>query len=394
MTALLLAPWRWFVELWTKPIRAESLAAFRILLAATILASQLTGLATQLTTACGPDPLIPPETRDSWLERSGRTCLLRGPVSLPLLGTWLTDDIFGDRYRDTRDQLQNWVSKENAKGWAAWASRPANLYMLYGVYLLTLVCVMIGFRTRLMTLAALLLATSFNHRMAELLNGGDSLFLNGLYFLLLSPAGAVWSVDAWTRERWRRWRGLPPREGPVFIEPWSVRLMQIQVACMYLFTGLVKLSDLHPDPAWGWWWPRGDWVDGMALYWVMNDVAITRWSYAQVPVPILVCKLLTWGTLFFEIFFWLLVMIRPLRPFVLLMGVGLHIGILITMEIGWFSQVALCWYVLFVSGERVAAWVAWWAGKPQPQAQPEAAPAEKTEPDSTPAAEGAYTGAA
>jgi hypothetical protein len=351
---LLLAPWNWLVAGWTEPIRAEPLAAFRILLAATILLAQLTGLATHLIEFCGEDPLIPAPTRDEWISRTGRICLLRGPVSLPLLGEWLPDKVFGKYFKEERGYLQNWVPKETAQAWAKWGERPSSVYLLYAVYLFTLVCVMIGFRTRLMTFAALLLAATFNHRMAELLNGGDTLFRNGLWFLLLSPAGATWSVDAWLRGK----KG----DGPVMIEPWSVRLMQIQVGVMYLFTGLSKLADLRPDPTYGWWWPHGDWVDGVALYWVLNDVAIMRWSYAQVAVPLFVCKLMTWGTLFFELFFWLLVLIRPLRPYVVLAGIGLHIGILLMMEIGWFSQITMCFYALWVPGERLAAFARWITG--------------------------------
>lgn len=364
--------WRALVDFWTLPLRAESLAAFRILLAATILLSQLTGLGRQLDTFCGPDdPLIPAETRDDWLARSGRICLLRGPVSVPFLGQWLPDKIFGDWFKDTRRRLENWLPAEDARVWAQWGAQPASGVLLFRIYLLSLVCVLIGFRTRLMTLVAVLLAATFNNRLVELLNGGDSLARIGLYFLLLSPAGATWSVDAWVRN-W--FRGAPPPE-PVTIEPWSVRLMQIQIVCMYLFTGLTKLDDVRPDAQWGWFWPRGDWVEGNALYWVLNDVALTRWSYAQFPVPLVVCKLATWGTLFFELFFGLLVLFRWTRGATLLAGLALHLGILLFMEIGWFSQITLCWYVLFLSGERVAAWVGWLgltkssADSPSPRAE-------------------------
>ena len=139
------------------------------------------------------------------------------------------------------------------------------------------------------------------------------------------------------------------------IPPWSVRLMQIQVAVMYLFTGLTKLGDVRLVDGWA----RGDWVDGTALYWVMNDVAVTRWSYAQLPVPMAVCRLMSWVTLIFEIGFAFFIMVRPLRAPVLLLGVALHLGILLTMEIGWFSQVTLCWYLLFVPGDRLSSLVAW-----------------------------------
>jgi hypothetical protein len=354
----LLYPWWVLVRFWTVPIRAESLAAFRIALATTILLAQFTGLGWNMQLCCtGDDPLIPSSTRDAWLARSGRICLLRGPVSLPLLGEWLPDRIFGSYFKPTRQALENWCPAQWAEAWREWGERPENIQLLFRLYLLSLVMVLIGLRTRLMTLVALLLAATFNNRMVELLNGGDSLFRLGLYYLMLSPAGATWSVDAWLRDRWQSTALPQPWTRPRYIEPWSVRLMQIQIAFMYLFTGLTKLADVRPDAQWGWWRPRGDWLDGNALYWVLNDVALTRWSFAQFPVPLFACKLLTWGTLFFEIFFPLLVLFRWTRGMTLLAGVALHLGILLTMEIGWFSQVTLCWYLLFVPGERLAAWL-------------------------------------
>jgi hypothetical protein len=342
---LLLAPWRAFVAFWTEPIRAESLAVFRIALGLTILGSQLTGIGPSLALFGGPDGICPAEAHDGWLSRSGRICLLRGPVSLPLLGEWLPDDI--DR---AYPWLSRWVSPEQARAWADWGTRLSSARLLFAIYLVVLVAFTAGFWTRTSTFLALLLAATFNHRFAEMMNGGDALFRNGLYFLLLSPAGAVWSIDRLLRDRRDRRAGGLPAPAPTTIPPWSVRLMQIHVAVMYLFTGLTKLRDVHFEDG----WLRGDWIDGTALYWVFNDVAITRWSYAQLPVPMPICRLMTWATLVFEIGFGLLMLIRPLRFWVLLFGVSLHVGILLIMEIGWFSQVTLCWYLLFVPGDRLA----------------------------------------
>jgi hypothetical protein len=43
----------------------------------------------------------------------------------------------------------------------------------------------------------------------------------------------------------------------------------------------------------------------------------------------------------------------------LISGLLFHLGILATMEIGWFSQVSMCWYVLFVPGEQISACLGW-----------------------------------
>ena len=328
---------RSFIAFWTVPIRAEPLALFRILLGLTILGSQLTGIFMSLPQTCGLDGLRPIEAGDKWARGSGRVMLLRGPVSLPLLDKWLPSGL-AKQY----PELENWVSPSAKDAWVEWGERLSSHYLLFAIYLVSLIFLTLGFWPRLMAFFAVFLAATFNHRLPELMNGGDYLFCNGLYFLMLAPSGATWSLDQLFRQRRALARGEHPSDEPVTIEPWSVRLMQIQLCCVYLFTGLAKLGE--------------DYYNGVALYWVLNDVAVTRWPYGTFPVPMFPCRLMTWGTLAFELSFSFLVWVKPLRRYVLLAGLGLHLGILLTMEIGWFSQVTMCWYALFASGEMLGRW--------------------------------------
>jgi hypothetical protein len=352
------------VDFWCRPIRAEPLALFRILLGLCVLGSLLTGFGPRLATYCGTDPVCPARAQDEWLKRTGRVCLLRGPSGLPLLDDWLPEGP-----ARAFPWLNAWVGPERAEAWARWGERPESAYLLFGLYLLALLGVTTGFHTRPSTLLAVLLAATFYNRLSDLMNGGDSLARNGLYFLLLSPAGAAWSVDSWRRARKEarraRARGLPPPEPgrPVLVPPWSVRLMQIQLCVMYLFTGLSKLHDVGVVNG----RLTGDWVSGVAMYWVLNDVTLTRWPYALLPVPLFVCRLLSWGTLLFEIGFSFFVLVRPLRRWVLLAGVGLHLGILAVMEVGWFTPITLCWYALFVPGEPLARLAARLRRSPAPE---------------------------
>ena len=84
-------------------------------------------------------------------------------------------------------------AEQTARAWADWASRPANTYALYVVYLMTLVCVMVGFRTRLMTLAvvfagviALLADIAFR---SMVFGGGRSRGRGGLIVLIAALVG-------------------------------------------------------------------------------------------------------------------------------------------------------------------------------------------------------------
>jgi hypothetical protein len=336
--------WRWFYDFWARPLRAEPLALFRILIGATILASLLTSLGPRLSRDLGPDGLYPGQAADDWLRRGGVFCLLRGPANLPLL-----------------DEL---LPAEAAAAWRDWCDEPAHAVWMFGVLVAAAACLTLGLCTRTATVVAWALFVSFNQRLLYLLNGGDSMMRCALFYLMFAPSGAVWSLDRLLRDRSRTpepassaAQGTKGSE-PVLIPAWPVRLMQIQLALVYFFTGVAKL---------GW-----DWIDGEAVYWVLNDFTLTRWPYHCLPVPIFVCQMLSWMTLIFEIGFSffvavaaphrlvvhvrrfrLAVTVPALRPWVLLVGLALHLGVLIHTEVGWFSPATVAWYALFLSGDGV-----------------------------------------
>jgi hypothetical protein len=118
-------------------------------------------------------------------------------------------------------------------------------------------------------------------------------------------------------ERWTRaWSGRPaPTPGETVYVPWWwvawIWLMQLQICVMYVFTGAVKADS--------------DYLTGTALYWVFNDLEITRWSYAAVPVPLFVCKLMTWTTLIFEAGFLFLVWVGARPRWMVVAGYVAHV---------------------------------------------------------------------
>jgi hypothetical protein len=309
------------VAFWREPIRAEPLALFRILVGGTMLAMLFLSYLPRLGDDIGPDGLCPLEAVEPRLDRTHRFCLLRGPQNVPY--------------------AEEWFSAATVARWRDWGNTPHGALTLLAVWAVALVGLTLGAGTRLCALVAWALAVSFQARLFLLLNAGDRLYRHALFYLMIAPAGATWSVDSWLR--WRL--GWQPA-GAALVPPWSVRLMQIHLAYLYLHTGLGKVW----DGDWG-----EDWLSGEAIYWVLNDLAISRWSYLDVPVPMWLCKLASWGTLVFEIGFPLAVLFRRLRPWWLLAGVALHVGIFLTMEVGWFSQATLCWYALFLSPERCEA---------------------------------------
>ena len=327
------------LDFWCRPVAAAPVALFRILIGTVLLVSTLSSLWPYLERYAGADGLCAPKALDDWLEWNGRFTVLRGPVSIPFLGTRPKNDPFRVVLPD-----KPLLSKESADAWTRWMEDPAHVRLLFWVWVGVLAAMTVGFCTRPATFLSWLLTLSFIQRLTWLKNGGDDILFLSLFYLMFTPSGKVWSLDRWL---WRRRRS--PDAATVTVPAWPIRLMQIQICMVYLFTGLVKVLQGWPENK---GWREGiaeqDWLNGSAVYWVLNDVALNRFPYSAVPIPLFVCKLLSWGTVLFEIGFTPLVLFRRLRPWLLLGGIAFHLGIWIHTEVGYFSPAMLSWYVLFL----------------------------------------------
>jgi hypothetical protein len=325
-------PWplsacRW----WTEPVRAERLAALRIGLAAILLFDLLTTYLPSLHVFYGRDSLGQPAFFD-YVFKAPRWnwSVLRG-VEDPLV---------------LRAAMVIWIV--------------ATVFML------------LGWWTRLSVVLVWVLSVSFENLNPFNDNAGDQVRTIALFYLMLCPSGAAWSLDRlWARWWWgrrdlwlARFLGRPP--GPVYVSPWALRLLLIQMAYIYCCNGLYK--------ALGEEWRRGN-----SLYYVLNDLTLARWSYAQLPVPVAMTRALTLLVLFWEISFplWLLLpwvvaglwrvrvfrsrftvalirFLRQLRTLILIFGVAFHVGIFLALELGGFGPYMMCLYLPLVPWERWA----------------------------------------
>jgi hypothetical protein len=234
-------PLKSFAAFWTAPVRAEPVAAFRIVAALSIAASVVFGIAPDLTTFFTDDGLIPGEVADQVLAQTGR------------------------------------FSLERAWGGALDGAIGSRVLLL--ALLLALGMLAVGLYARIAAVVAYLLLAAFTQRSLTLTNGGDDLAVHALFYLALAPAAALWAPGA--------------ESGSVRVRPWAIRLAQIQLCLVYFYTGLSKLDADGPS----------DWLTGEAVYFALNDITLTRFSYAVLPVPLFVCRLLSWATIAFELGF-------------------------------------------------------------------------------------------
>lgn len=217
-------------------------------------------------------------------------------------------------------------------------SSPATVTILYLLLLVGAFCLGFGFKTRLAAVIVFVCLVSFARRNPWVLNSGDLLIFVLGFYLMLAPSGAALSVDRWLETKSRFWE-FPRRS------LWPVRLIQVQVSLLYFFAVWEKL--------------RGEtWNDGTAVSYAFRLEDLERFPVpAFVTDSLLLVNLLTYGTLAIELALAILVWNRKLRPWVLLLGVMLHLGIGYAVRVGFFSYAAVVGYIAFLPPATVSAWL-------------------------------------
>jgi hypothetical protein len=286
------------VRFWHEPIRAEGLGLMRVMLGLAFLSDLLFQYLPNLMELFGPDGSAPAGMHDWRIKRGFWTFLI-----------FNHDD-------------------------------PAVLYPFFWVTVAVVFCFTIGLFSRVTNVLTWLLAMAWCARNPSVLNGGDDTLLVALVLLMLAPSGRALSADAWLRRRF-----FGGDKGPVMVSPWPVRIIQIQWCLVYLTTGLVKLKGEGFGTS---EWPSGSWWDGTSIHCIMNYPTKARWSSAQLPIPFWVTMLMTYAVVWWEVLFTPMMLWKWTRRVALCFGVLFHLGIWLTMEIGWFSPYALSFYAVWV----------------------------------------------
>jgi hypothetical protein len=255
---------------------------------------------------------------------------------------------------------------------------------------------LIGFFSRTSAIVCWVLTLSFASLNSYIDNAGDQIRGIVLFYLMLAPCGAAWSVDSWWwRRHYRSFLGsaltgwplrgartkLPPDTAPLFVYPWTMCLMFIQMCFIYFMNGAYK----HDG---------SNWRDGNSLYYVMNDLTLARWAHARFHLPYPITQVMTWCVLYWELAFpiliwfpwrgvgeWLerltipglrhlYVLFKWNAAILLLFGFSFHVGIAVGMEIGGFPWYMMCMYLPLIPWERWSRFQLAPAEPPPPPAEP------------------------
>ncbi len=215
--------------------------------------------------------------------------------------------------------------------------------------------VTLGLGGRLPYLLAAQAYGALTHTNTDTVGAYDSMLTNALYLLFFSAASATYSLSCrLSNGAWTSHENEPA---------WPRYLLLFQLLLIYAATGLQKMS--LP------WTPLGGYS---ALYWVLQDPTWRRFDMAWTAsvYPLLqVATATTWhwelaAPILLLYFYakrtapvggrWRALLTRcDLRKPYALIGIGLHLGILVLLNVGPFSIVSLAYYLLLLRPDELTA---------------------------------------
>ncbi|TSC79979.1 MAG: hypothetical protein G01um101425_456 [Candidatus Peregrinibacteria bacterium Gr01-1014_25] len=238
---------------------------------------------------------------------------------------------------------------------------PGDVFTIYCLFLVALLCTAIGLFPRIATTASVLLLFSFHERNLFVLGGGDTVLRFIGFVLLLSPDLRAFSV-ANAFDRWRRWRAtgtdLPERTMPI----WPYRLLLWQFIVLYGTSLWFKLLGTM-------------WIRGTAVAAAMHHPFFSRLPKGFVDSAAPLLTVVDVAVMFLH-FGWFLMLVPraltdllpnrlprlPLKRTLLLGGLLFHGSILLMMDAGTFSFALFAGYLGLLLREDIDVIRAFWNG--------------------------------
>ena len=230
---------------------------------------------------------------------------------------------------------------------------PTWVRLIFGAGVVAHLLWVVGLFTRTAGFVCLGLWVSLMGRNPMLYAYPDQFAMAMLVLFALTPAGRGFSLDA----RWRRRRGKELLTAPV----WCRRLVQFQLAIVYLSTGLAKHGKTWHE-------------DGTALYYTLVNPYNRHFDLggAWASLQPWVLRPATWLTLYWELAFCIFVFAnwirearspakwpRDWRWLFLGLGVMVHGGVQLLLYTVAFSPMVLATYLVFLQPDEARRLVAW-----------------------------------
>lgn len=195
--------------------------------------------------------------------------------------------------------------------------------------ILSSILLMLGCYSRMSACVTWLIWVSVWNRNPLLLDGDDAVLKIMCFYLMLSPCGNSWSVDAF--------RNPKPKSVPV----WPLRLVQFQIALIYFVSGWVKFHS-------------PEWLDGSIIRYVAIHPHYSRWDgWAVIDMPIMkeLLAALAWFIRWWELLFPLSLIHPFTRRLTIGIGIAFHLGLLFALNLRWFAVIMPALYLALISGD-------------------------------------------
>jgi uncharacterized membrane protein YphA (DoxX/SURF4 family) len=200
------------------------------------------------------------------------------------------------------------------------------------------VLLMLGLWTKPVSILLALGITTLQHRSPAILHGGDTVIRLLVIYLAFSPCGLACSVDRLVG----LWKGkIAP--GPVVAPLWTQRVIQINLAIIYLTTVWIK-------------WGGSQWRNGQATWYPSRLQEFERFWVPEFMRQFPMVWVTTYGTILVEFAMVSLVFYRPYRKWILGMAVMMHLYIDYSMNIPLFSWLMICQYICFYDADEIRGW--------------------------------------
>jgi hypothetical protein len=202
-------------------------------------------------------------------------------------------------------------------------------YNIFGIYILSLILSIVGFYTKISLVVSFILLVSLHQRSIWQLSSSELLMRITMMYLIFSPSAHAYSIDSILARK----RNKKPLE--LEWAPWAIRLIQIQLSVVYLWTFWHKL--------------KGDtWFDGSALYYATRLESMKNMSVPFLLDSMPSIRLMSWGTLLIELSLGLFIWIKECRPLLIILGILFHLSIEFMMAIPFFEHVMILLLFTFV----------------------------------------------
>jgi hypothetical protein len=280
-------------DFFTKPVGSETLGLFRILISSFALI-QFIVLIPDWMWLYGPKGLLPWEITDALSTTNTPT--LSGAAKL-----------------------------FSSLGFSA----NGTVYTIAAIYCISLIGLLVGYKTRIMSIIAWLTHLTINTTGHFTAYGVETFTHISLFYCMVLPVGIKWSVDAALRDARHR---VSPN-----LVTLSIRVIQLHLCIMYFASGMEKAMGHQ------WWNGEAIWI---ALQQDQFHQFNTNWM-ASVPfIP----KMLGWGTLVIETLYpigmlwskskklWLIGIVSMHLGIAIFLGLYLFGGLMMLLNISVFSQ--------------------------------------------------------